>query len=172
MKVHGRLEMLRIAITASPFLHGRNLGIQAFSYCVGNPVCKAGQDILQVPANQLGGLDNWLETAVGRPEVPALPVRPGPVFGLVVPQRAQRLPGITLGGLVDSQLGLELLHGQFGDGLLHFFHRFHGIKARLYPGPTPWCLGQFTDKSGRIAFMQLSTCEPRFCGSIAPQGFF
>ena len=52
------------------------------------------------------------------------------------------------------------------DGILH---RLHGIKTHLYPGLTSWCLSQFPDIPGRIAFMQLGTGKPEIYGSIGLQ---
>lgn len=76
MEVDRRLEVLGVAETASHAFDLLNLAVEPLTHGVGHRVLIVGHNVGDVPANRLGGLANWFQSAVGGPEVPPLPELP------------------------------------------------------------------------------------------------
>src|SRR3989304_4874005 len=91
VKVDGRLEVLPVAEAVGHFLDGLDLGVEALTDRVGDPVGEERHDVGQVALDQAGGFDHGRQARVGGPEVPPLPVALGPADSGVVPELTQAL---------------------------------------------------------------------------------
>jgi hypothetical protein len=76
VEVDRRLEVLGVTEAAGPARNRLNPAIESLTHGVGHRVPRVGHNVGAVPANRLGGLANWLQSAVGGPEGPPLPELP------------------------------------------------------------------------------------------------
>ena len=91
MEIDGDLEIVRIAIATGALLNGSDLGVQPFGDGVGYAMREIGEDIRQMPLDQLCNVDHGRQAAVRRPEIPTLPELGRPCRRGVAPQFPQRL---------------------------------------------------------------------------------
>src|ERR1700728_3303906 len=90
MEVDGSLEVIPVSESASAFLYRGDLRIQSFRNSIGDAMSEVGQDVGQMPRQELGLFDHGRQAAMCRPEIPLLPEALRTELGAVAPHFPQR----------------------------------------------------------------------------------
>ena len=90
MEIDGSLEVVPVSEATSAFLYCGDFRVQPFRNSIGDAMSEVGQDVGQMPRQELGLLDHGPQAAMRRPEIPLLPEALRAELGAAVPHFPQR----------------------------------------------------------------------------------
>ncbi len=124
MKIDRNLEAFLVPKSVGPFLDRLDLGVQPFARGIGDRMRDIGQDIGEMPLDQVGDLSHGFQSAMSSPPEPAFPE------GLGFPDRRETPEGpeIFLHGPGPSDLQV-----QGAQGVKSVLLRFGKILLRIQP---------------------------------------